>query len=122
MTLAKAKAKAKAKVEHIYGTGVAYDRHFRSSKYFIIQATGDLHSILLIIAMEQPTFFPLSLIVEGTTEKVSQFIRPLKSIYQKDVGFFVEKKIAKKVLYLGLGGFHIARRIPSFWQEFSTLI
>jgi hypothetical protein len=34
MTLAKAKAQAKAKVKHIYSTGVIYDRHLQSSKYF----------------------------------------------------------------------------------------
>ncbi len=34
MTLAKASAKASAKAKHIYNTGVNYDRHFCSSKYF----------------------------------------------------------------------------------------
>jgi hypothetical protein len=37
--LAKAKAEAKAKVKHIYGTGIIYDRHLRSSKY--IYNTGN---------------------------------------------------------------------------------
>ncbi len=32
-------------------------------------------------------FFTFSLIVEGGTEKVSQFIMPLKSIYNKNFGF-----------------------------------
>ncbi len=32
--LAKAKALAKAKVKHIYSTGVIYDHHLQSSKYF----------------------------------------------------------------------------------------
>jgi hypothetical protein len=34
MTLAKAEVKAKAKVKHIYSTGIIYERHLRSSKYF----------------------------------------------------------------------------------------
>ncbi len=32
-------------------------------------------------------FFTFSLIIEGTTEKVLQFIIPLKSIYNENLGF-----------------------------------
>ncbi len=34
MTLDKAGAKVKSKTKHFYSTGVNYDRHLRSSKYF----------------------------------------------------------------------------------------
>jgi hypothetical protein len=34
MTLATARANASAKAKHIYNTGVNYDRHLRSLKYF----------------------------------------------------------------------------------------
>jgi hypothetical protein len=34
MTLAKARSKASANAKHIYNTGVNYNRHLRSSKYF----------------------------------------------------------------------------------------
>ncbi len=37
-------------------------------------------------------FFAFSLFIEGATEKVLQFIMPLKSIYIKNLGF-IEKKI-----------------------------
>jgi hypothetical protein len=37
--------------------------------------------------------FAFSLIIEGTTEKVLQFILPLKSIYNKNLGFIEEKCI-----------------------------
>ncbi len=33
------------------------------------------------------TFFDFSLIIEGTTEKVLQFIMPLRSIYNQNIGF-----------------------------------
>jgi hypothetical protein len=36
-------------------------------------------------------FFAFSLIIEGTKEKLSLFITPLKSIYNKNVGFTEEK-------------------------------
>ncbi len=35
-------------------------------------------------------FFTFSLTVEGATEKVWQFIMPLKSIYSKNAGFTVQ--------------------------------
>jgi hypothetical protein len=38
-------------------------------------------------------FFAFSLIIEGTTEKVLQFIMPLKSIYNKNLGFVEQKYI-----------------------------
>jgi hypothetical protein len=38
------------------------------------------------------TFFAFSIIIEGTTENVKQFIMPLKSIYNKNFGF-IEKKM-----------------------------
>jgi hypothetical protein len=36
-------------------------------------------------------FFAFSLIIEGTTEKVLQFIMPLKSIYSRNFGFIAQK-------------------------------
>ncbi len=36
-------------------------------------------------------FFAFSLIIEGTTEKVFQFIMPLKSIYNRNFGFMEQK-------------------------------
>jgi hypothetical protein len=43
--------------------------------------------------MEQRVFFAFSLIIEGTTEKVLQFIMPLKSIYSTNFGFIEQKRI-----------------------------
>jgi hypothetical protein len=40
--------------------------------------------------MEQ-NVFKLSLIIEGTTEKVSQFMMPIKSIYNKNILFLRTK-------------------------------
>jgi hypothetical protein len=37
--------------------------------------------------------FAFSLIIEGTTEKVLQFILPLKSIYNKNLGFVEQKNV-----------------------------
>jgi hypothetical protein len=42
--------------------------------------------------MEQ-RFFTFSLIIEGTTEKVLQFIMPLELIYSKNFGFIEPKCI-----------------------------
>jgi hypothetical protein len=39
------------------------------------------------------TFFAFSLIIEGATEKVLQFTMPLKSIYNKKLGFANKKCI-----------------------------
>jgi hypothetical protein len=39
------------------------------------------------------TFFAFSLIIEGTTEKVLQFILPLKTIYKQNFGFISQKCI-----------------------------
>ncbi len=36
-------------------------------------------------------FFSFSLIIEGTTEKGLQFITPLKSIYNKNLGLIEQK-------------------------------
>jgi hypothetical protein len=36
-------------------------------------------------------FFAFSIIIEGTTEKVLQFIMPLESIYNKNLGFIEQK-------------------------------
>jgi hypothetical protein len=41
--------------------------------------------------MEQHVFFAFSLIIEGATEKVLQFIMPVKSIYNKNLGFVGQK-------------------------------
>ncbi len=38
-------------------------------------------------------FFAFSLIIEGTTEKVLQFILALKSIYSRNFGFIAQKNI-----------------------------
>ncbi len=40
--------------------------------------------------MEQ-RIFAFSLIIEGTTEKVLQFVMPLKSIYNRNFGFIEQK-------------------------------
>jgi hypothetical protein len=37
-------------------------------------------------------FFAFSLVIEGTTEKVLQFMMPVKLIYNKNLGF-IEQKI-----------------------------
>ncbi len=37
-------------------------------------------------------FFAFSIIIEGTTEKVMQFMMPLKSVYNKNLGF-MEKNV-----------------------------
>ncbi len=37
------------------------------------------------------TFFAFSWIIEGATEKVLQFIMPLKSIYNRNFGFIEQK-------------------------------
>jgi hypothetical protein len=39
---------------------------------------------------EQP-IFAFSLIIEGATEKVLKFIMPLKSIYNRNLGFIEQK-------------------------------
>jgi hypothetical protein len=39
------------------------------------------------------TFFVFSLIIEGTTKKVLQFIMPYKSIYNKNLGFIEQKNV-----------------------------
>jgi hypothetical protein len=44
-----------------------------------------------MVVMEQNIFFAFSLIIEGTTEKVLQFIMPLKSIYNRNFGFIEQK-------------------------------
>ncbi len=36
-------------------------------------------------------FFAFSLIIEGTTEKVLQFVMPIKSIYNQNLGFIEQK-------------------------------
>jgi hypothetical protein len=38
-------------------------------------------------------FFAFSMIIEGTTEKVLQFVMPFKSIYSKNLGFIEQKCI-----------------------------
>jgi hypothetical protein len=47
-----------------------------------------------LLQLEQ-LILTLSLFVEGTTEKVSQFIKPLKLIYNKNVCFREQKCIFK---------------------------
>ncbi len=42
------------------------------------------------------TFFEFSLIIEGSTEKVLQFIMPLKSVYNKNLGFIEHKCIFER--------------------------
>jgi hypothetical protein len=42
--------------------------------------------------MEQH-IFAFSIIIEGTTEKVLQFIMPLKSIYNQNLGFIEAKNV-----------------------------
>ncbi len=38
-------------------------------------------------------FFAFSIIIEGTTEKVMQFMMPLKSIYNKNLGFIEQNNV-----------------------------
>ncbi len=45
------------------------------------------------IQMEQHVFLLFSLIKEGTTEKVLQFIMPLRSIYNQNLGFIEQNCI-----------------------------
>ncbi len=45
--------------------------------------------------MEQHVF-AYSIIIEGTTEKVMQFIIPLKSIYNKNLGLIEQKCIFER--------------------------
>ncbi len=43
--------------------------------------------------MERRIFFTFSLIIEGTREKVLQFIMPLKSIYNRNFSFIEQKNV-----------------------------
>jgi hypothetical protein len=45
------------------------------------------------MTMEQHIFLKFPLNIEGTTEKVLQFKMPLKSIYNKNLGFIEQKNI-----------------------------
>jgi hypothetical protein len=59
--------------------------------YLGLRAQSIKHgSLLQIIKMEQ-CVFAFSLIAESTTEKVLQFQMPLKSIYNKNLGFIEQK-------------------------------
>jgi hypothetical protein len=42
------------------------------------------------------TFFAVSLIIEGTKEKVLQFIMPLKSVFNQNLGFIEQKNVFLK--------------------------
>jgi hypothetical protein len=44
-----------------------------------------------ILQMEQHIFFAFSLIIEGATEKMLQFIMPHKSSHNKNLGFIEQK-------------------------------
>jgi hypothetical protein len=47
---------------------------------------------LMIIRLKwNRAFFEFSLIIEGTTEKVLQFIMPLELIYSRNFGFIEQK-------------------------------
>ncbi len=43
--------------------------------------------------MEKHDFFTFSLIIDGTTDKVLQFIMPFWSIYNKNLGFVEQKNV-----------------------------
>ncbi len=45
--------------------------------------------------MEQNVFFTFSLIIEGATVKVFQFLMPLRSVCYKTFGFIEEKCISE---------------------------
>ncbi len=45
---------------------------------------------LLLNSMEQ-LFFAFSLIIEGTTEKMLQFMMPFQAIYNRNFGFIEQK-------------------------------
>ncbi len=55
-------------------------------------ADSGKHYGLLRYVMEQQ-IFAFSLIIEDNTEKVLQFIMPVKSIYNKNLGFIEQKCI-----------------------------
>jgi hypothetical protein len=52
---------------------------------------------VFISTMEQHIIFAFSLIIEGTTEKVLQFIKSLMSIYNRNFGFIEQKCIFNSV-------------------------
>ncbi len=81
--LAKAKAKGKTKVKHIYSTGIIYDRHLWSSKYFIIQATAYLASLL--VTKEKKVIYLW--LQEGYVPLVQRNANQVRS----DKNFFLEK-------------------------------
>ncbi len=51
---------------------------------------GNLHFFLQNLQWNS-TFLAFSLIIEGNTEKVLQFVMPLKSIYNKNLSFVEQK-------------------------------
>jgi hypothetical protein len=51
---------------------------------------GNLHFFLQNLQLNS-TFLAFSLIIEGSTEKVLQFVMPLKSIYNKNLSFAEQK-------------------------------
>jgi hypothetical protein len=67
-------------------------RNYRQNIKGLLEKSGNFgqNSPNLLLTMEQ-RFFTFSLIIEGTTEKVLQFIMPLKSIYSKNLCFDEEK-------------------------------
>ncbi len=60
----------------------------------------------IFVSMEQHVF-TISLIIEGATEKVLQFMLPLKSIYKKSFGLTLKnvflntaERLEKKILFI----------------------
>ncbi len=55
------------------------------------QVEGPLHETFLTVTNGTACFFVFSLVIEGTTEKVLQFIMPFKSIYNRNFDFIEQK-------------------------------
>jgi hypothetical protein len=66
-------------------------KHF-SNRECSMEVNIDNQSKSLLYTMDQHAF-AFSLIIEGATEKVLQFIMPLKSIYKQNLGFIEQKCI-----------------------------
>ncbi len=62
------------------------------SSFFARISTKKAKPVLTIGIMKQHIFC-IFMIVEGSTDKVLQFIMPLKSIYSKNLGFVEQKMV-----------------------------
>jgi len=60
-------------------------------RYLVVTSSPERISSIFNIWKWNSTFFAFSIIIEGSTENVVQFIMPLKSISNKNLGFVVQK-------------------------------